>query len=286
MFSKEKVRPFLKWAGGKYRLVETICSQLPEGKRLIEPFVGSGAVFLNTEFERYLLADINPDLIDLYQRLQQQGPDFIDFSESWFQKKWNSEKQYYRLRKRFNTLKACDEKAALFIYLNRHGYNGLCRYSTKGIFNVPFGQYVRPYFPRKEMHYFWKKSKKATFVCCDFETVLKRARKGNTVYCDPPYVPLSKTAHFTQYDRARFSQSDQHRLAMVAAHLAQRGVDVVVSNHSNEETQRLYKNASITTFSVTRTISCQGNQRKKANELLALFSSRPKNSVKEGKISH
>ncbi len=271
MRSGELVRPFLKWAGGKFRLIDRIADNLPQGKRLIEPFLGSGAVFLNTHFDHYLLADINPDLIHLYQTIQKDGKDFIDYCESFFQPKYNREKQYYQFREEFNQIPQGTKKAALFLYLNRHGYNGLCRYNLKGGFNVPFGKYKRPYFPRKELIHFWQKSQKATFVCEDFEKVMKRARRGHVVYCDPPYVPISPTAYFTSYAQTGFSLHDQERLALQAWKLSERGVTVVISNHENEFTRSLYEDAKILSFPVRRFISCNGSQRGHADELLAIY---------------
>ena len=145
------MKPFLKWAGGKYRIIDKIISALPKKKTLIEPFVGSGAVFLNTEYENYILADTNTDLISLYLILQEHGIEFIRFTESLFSDTNNHEKVFYELRNEFNITKDVERKAAIFVYLNRHCFNGLCRYNSKGEFNVPFGRYSKPYFPFQEM---------------------------------------------------------------------------------------------------------------------------------------
>ncbi|MCO7225711.1 Dam family site-specific DNA-(adenine-N6)-methyltransferase [Pleionea sp. CnH1-48] len=252
-------------------MLDRICAELPAGKKLIEPFLGSGSVFLNTDYERYLLADINPDLIHLYKTLKKEGRSFVEYSKELFQPKYNKARKYYELREEFNEIEASARKAALFLYFNRHGYNGLCRYNLDGGFNVPFGKYKRPYFPENEMLYFWKKSKKATFVSADFEDVLKRARRGNVVYCDPPYVPLSPTAYFTSYAKHGFSLHDQERLAHRAERLAARGVCVVVSNHENAFTRDIYQSADISSFPVRRFISCNGKQRDQAQEVLAVF---------------
>jgi DNA adenine methylase len=155
--------------------------------------------------------------------------------------------------------------------MNRHGYNGLCRYNLKGQFNVPFGRYKKPYFPRKELLHFWQKSQRATFVCEDFAQVMKRARRGNVVYCDPPYVPISPTAYFTSYAQTGFSLHDQERLALLACKLSQRSVTVVISNHENEFTRSLYQDAKIVSFPVRRSISCHGSKRGEADELLAIY---------------
>lgn len=267
-----KIRPFLKWPGGKYRLIEKIVSLLPKGKQLVEPFVGSGAVFLNTHFDKYLLNDANPDLINLYQILQKEGIYFIEACRSLFITKNNTERQYYRFRNQFNCSKDLLERSALFLYLNRHGYNGLCRYnSRKGEFNVPFGRYVKPYFPETEMQQFYQKAKKAVFICEDFTSTLKRAKIGSVIYCDPPYVPLSKTAAFTAYRAGGFSLDEQRQLAVLSTELATLGIPVLLSNHSNAFTRALYHGAITTQFDVQRFISCK-SKRKSVLELLALYS--------------
>jgi len=145
------IRPFLKWAGNKYRIIDRVRSSLPKGKRLVEPFAGSCAVFLNTNYENYLINDNNPDLIHLYNILKKEGAAFIKKCRYYFTPKFNDEEQYYKLRKKFNETSDKHKRAILFVYLNRHGYNGLCRYNLKGGYNVPFVRYKSPYFPENEM---------------------------------------------------------------------------------------------------------------------------------------
>jgi DNA adenine methylase len=270
---KTSTRPFLKWAGSKYRVLEHIHEMLPEGQRLIEPFAGSGAVFLNTDFARYLLADTNADLINLYQTLQQQGERFVSECERMFQPRTNQEDYYYRRREEFNRCNDPLRKAVLFIYLNRHGYNGLCRYNATGIFNVPFGRYKRPYFPANELLAFYHKSARAEFVHLDFDAVMQSAQIGDVVYCDPPYVPLSSSANFTCYSAGGFDMPQQQRLADLAEQTRQRGIPVLISNHNTHFTRKAYRSANnIKRFSVRRFISCNGGKRQNAGELLALFS--------------
>ncbi|TQV89724.1 Dam family site-specific DNA-(adenine-N6)-methyltransferase [Aliikangiella coralliicola] len=263
-------RPFLKWAGGKYRLLDKLAPHL-KGRKLIEPFVGSGAVFLNQDFERYLLGDINPDLINLYQCLKQEKRKFINYARSFFNQENNSQKAYLQFREEFNNGLKGRRRAALFVYLNRHGFNGLCRYNKSGGFNVPFGRYVKPYFPEKEMYHFLVKAKQAKFVCGDFVALMNRSRRGDVVYCDPPYVPLSPTASFTSYAAQGFSYDQQVELAYRAKHLSERGVKVIISNHDNAITRQIYEDAKIEAFPVRRFISCDGNKRGNASELLAIY---------------
>lgn len=267
-----KCRPFLKWPGGKYRLLGPIDQCLPKGKQLIEPFVGAGAVFLNTDYAHYILNDINADLINLYKILQKDGLEFITYCKQYFKTRFNTEKNYYRLREQFNESQDLYQRSALFLYLNRHGFNGLCRYNMgKKEFNVPFGQYLKPYFPEKEMKYFHEKAQRAIFVSEDFSDTLKRAKKESVVYCDPPYVPLSETAKFTSYHVSGFSMQQQQQLADLARSLALKGIPVLISNHNHALTQSLYAGAKITELEVRRLISCQADKRQNVSELLALF---------------
>ena len=199
-------KPFLKWAGGKAKLVPFICENFPAGrphKRLIEPFAGSAAVSLALEFDAYLLNDANPDLIGLFQTLKREGQAFVGYARSFFNAENNSESRFYELRERFNDSQNTIERSALFVYLNRHAFNGLCRYNSKGAFNVPFGRYAAPYFPETEMLGFVAKSDRIELLCGDFQVALNQAPADDIVYCDPPYVPLSETASFTAYAKGQ-----------------------------------------------------------------------------------
>jgi DNA adenine methylase len=269
---KAAVRPFLKWAGGKLRIVDRIQAVLPPGKRLIEPFAGSGALFLNTDYPMYLLADINGDLINLYRQLQAGGAAFVDYCATFFTAEANTAEVYYIRRNHFNTLTDGAEKAALFLYLNRHGYNGLCRYNGTGRFNVPFGRYRVPYFPRVEMLAFLARAGRVELAVAPFTATMERAEPGDVVYCDPPYVPLSTTAHFTSYSADRFGPEEQRLLAAKAAELTHRGVAVVISNHDTSTTRMLYAGAvRHLYFPVARHISRDGANRTAVNEVLAIY---------------
>jgi len=269
----QNCKPFLKWPGGKYRLTDRIKKKLGQGKRLVEPFVGSAAVFLNTDYEKYLLADTNQDLINLYRYLQSEGPVFIAYCKTFFTRKNNAEDKYYKLREEFNTSSDSRLKSALFLYLNRHCYNGLCRYNSKGEFNTPFGRYSRPYFPAKEMLIFFQKAENVDFVCAGFSETMRQATKHDVVYCDPPYVPLSKTANFTAYAASGFNWEDQIALTDWASRLSAKGVQVVISNHNTPTARELYleAGAKMEKFKVRRTISCNTGERNLVGELLAVF---------------
>ncbi|AIW20107.1 MULTISPECIES: Dam family site-specific DNA-(adenine-N6)-methyltransferase [Vibrio] len=268
----KKQRAFLKWAGGKYGLVEDIQRYLPEGRKLVEPFVGAGSVFLNTDYEQYLLADINPDLINLYNLLKESPEAYISEAKRWFVPENNRKEAYLSIRAQFNATDDVMYRSLAFLYMNRFGFNGLCRYNKKGGFNVPFGSYKKPYFPEAELEFFAKKAKKATFVCESYTDTFKRARKGSVVYCDPPYAPLSNTANFTSYAGNGFTLDDQAALADVAERAAkERHIPVLISNHDTTLTRRLYHGAELNVVKVKRTISRNGAGRNKVDELLALF---------------
>lgn len=265
-------KPFLKWAGGKHKLVPFIQQHLPKnGKRLIEPFAGSAALSCALDFDAYLLNDTNADLIALFQMLRQEKQSFIEYTRSFFVAGNNQEKRFYELREQFNDSQDSAERAALFIYLNRHAFNGLCRYNSRGEFNVPFGCYKLPYFPEKEMQGFISKSGRMELVHGDFQMALMKAGADDIVYCDPPYVPLSETASFTAYARGGFDLDDQSRLAVIAKQIAPQSQGVLISNHDTALTRQLYQDARLETVTVQRNIAAKGSSRQKVGELLAIY---------------
>lgn len=270
---KIKHRAFLKWAGGKYTLSDTINKLLPDGKRLIEPFIGAGSIFLNTDYDEYILNDINADLINLYKIVQHSPIKFIDDAARLFSKGNNTPESYYQLRKEFNATDDKYYRSLLFLYMNRHGYNGLCRYNKSGGYNVPFGKYKKPYFPREELEYFSEKSEKATFVCQGYRSIIDNAKDDDVIYCDPPYVPLSTTASFTSYAGNGFGLDEQADLANAAEEIIKKvKTSVLISNHDTIWTRKIYEHANkIKSIQVARTISQKGGGRKKAAELLALY---------------
>jgi len=266
-------KPFLKWAGAKRQLVRRLKGLLPlEGRRFFEPFVGSGVVFLNTRYPANLLSDSNQDIISLYSVLKAKRQEFINDCRRLFTPKHNSADKFYELREEFNRSKDRERRSALFVYLNRHCFNGLCRYNKKGGFNTPFGRYDQVYFPAEEMLAFAEKLKTARLQRLDFRKALPQAGEGDVVYCDPPYTPLTATANFTNYAAGGFGQQDQRDLHALALAASERGAFVVISNHDTEFTQGLYKGAArLEEVLVSRTISCDGQNRNKAKELIAVF---------------
>ena len=272
--TKTKSRPFLKWAGGKYRLTDEINRLLPKRKQcLVEPFVGAGAVFLNSYFERYILADINPDLIHLFNIVKQDVEGYIQACKPvFFHPDANTESYYYTKRQEFNQSTDVFQRAVLFLYLNRFGFNGLCRYNSKNEFNVPFGAYKTHYFPEEELRFFAAKAQSAVFICADFQQTFEMADEDCVIYCDPPYAPISQNSNFTNYSGNEFSIAHQRDLANLAKDtVKQRNVQVVISNHDTPFTREIYQGAKIRRLKVQRSISQAPHKRVKVRELIAVF---------------
>ncbi|HDT6027587.1 TPA: Dam family site-specific DNA-(adenine-N6)-methyltransferase [Enterobacter cloacae subsp. cloacae] len=265
-------RPFLKWAGGKYSLLPELDRLIPAGKRLVEPFVGGGSVFLNSEkHESYLLADVNADLINLYQMLEVDHIRVCSLAKILFERA-NSEEAYKELRDEFNNQRmGAPERAAAFLFLNRHCFNGLIRYNRDGFFNVGWCKYEAPYFPEIEIKAFKQKSHKCVFLNAGYRRTLALAGEGDVVYCDPPYEPLPGTAGFTNYAAGGFSWADQISLAesCVAAH--QRGAKVLISNSTAPRVIELYEQHGFTLHHVRgrRAISSKGSARETAKDIVA-----------------
>ena len=248
-----------------------------DGDRLVEPFVGSGAVFLNLpRFRRLLLADANADLVALYRHVLTDPDGLLDEARALFTPSHNTREAYERLRGEFNAAAIGDPgRAARFIYLNRHGFNGLCRYNSSGGFNVPFGRYAGPTLPEIELRGMHRRLAEADVVDilhADFRVVFtEHLRDGDVVYADPPYVPLSATASFTSYSAEGFSETNQQELASAAYAASRRGIPVLLSNHDLPIVRALYDGASVTSFPVRRSISRDGATRGDVAEVLALY---------------
>jgi len=264
--------PFLKWLGGKRRLAIRILLLLPSEGRLIEPFVGAGSVFLASEHAGLILNDSNADLMTIYTALQHEPAALIAEAKGLFSGEYLSEASFYNLREEFNNLGPGLRRAALFIYLNRHGYNGLCRYSAKGRFNTPWGKpTVTPYFPENE---FWAAAARlegATLICGDFEAAFAQVRSGDAVFCDPPYLSLEGKDSFTKYDGHGFGIKDHERLASLAREACARGATVAICNHGTAQARNLYVGSEITACLVARSISASTAQRTPASEIIAVF---------------
>jgi len=264
-------KPFLKWAGAKTQIIPLLLSHFENKTRLVEPFVGSGAVFLGTNYETYLLNDNNPDLIELFTFLRDECEELISQCSNLFVDKFNDEEQFYKLRTEFNdtNIKSI-RKSAIFVYLNRHCFNGLCRYNAKGKFNVPFGRYKKVNLQEEAMRLFSAKAEKCIFTNNDFYSLEEEITLNDIVYCDPPYLPISKSANFTAYSKS-FNLTDQERLVEFALRLISKGAKVVISNHDTDEARELYKDANIFSIDVRRNISSKKETRGNVKEIIAVF---------------
>jgi DNA adenine methylase len=271
--SKTK-RTFLKWAGNKTSVVHRLHPYILSHHRLVEPFAGSCAVSLNIDCYKYWLNDLNKDLINCYNFIIGNDSAISKLKEL-FTPENNTGIRYYELRNLFNRTNNSDEKAILFIWLNRHCFNGLCRYNSKGEFNSPFGYYENPYFPEEEIKMFKQHFRSAKFTNLSYEAVLKNCKKGDLVYCDPPYLPLSKSANFTAYAGNKFGIEEHKELVRHIERTIKKGVDVIISNHHTPVSKNLYRHAAkIELFKVKRLISSKTKSRLPVEELLAVFKHR------------
>ncbi|WP_433689743.1 DNA adenine methylase [Kosakonia cowanii] len=267
-------RPFLKWAGGKYSLLHELDLLIPAGARLIEPFVGGGSVFLNSrKHESFLLADANPDLINLYQMLA-AVPEQVTLLARQLFAEMSDEPGYFSVRQAFNAQQMTGPaRAAAFLYLNRHCFNGLIRYNRAGEFNVGWGKKTGPYFPDKELLAFAAVAPSCVFMNAGYRRTLSLAGEGDVVYCDPPYEPLPGTAGFTNYSAGGFVWADQVALveSCVAAH--QRGARVVISNSTAPRLIELYEQHGFTLHHVSarRSISSKASTRENAADIVAIL---------------
>lgn len=255
----EAVKPPLKWAGGKrWQLPELLpCWAALPGRRLVEPFCGGLAVTTGLNPERALLNDINPHVINFYQWLKKELA--IEFPMV------NGEAEYYDARTRFNELLSTGrantaEAAGLFYYLNRTGYNGLCRFNSKGGFNVPFGSYKRINY-RTDFSEYQRAFKGWMFTSMDFEQL--ELEPSDFVYADPPY-----DVDFTHYSKGGFGWEDQQR---AAEWLTRHKGPLILSNQATPRIVKLYRalKYDLKFLDAPRRISCTGD-RTPAAEVLAL----------------
>jgi DNA adenine methylase len=281
-------KTFLKWAGNKTKVLPHLIPHIGYPKRYCEPFGGSLAVALNIIAEQYILNDVNRDLIAIYQNLVNPNDDrFIQDCEELFIPENNTREAYLELREHFNQATDTIERARLFIYLNKHCFNGLSRYNSKGMFNVPYGREImnqvkgekeiqNAYFPKEEMmdfrmHFLSKQLVRFTSLSFENSSLYEDLKAGDVVYFDPPYVPISNTANFTNYTTDGFTSDQQVQLAQLAESLASKGIKVIITNHDVPITREFYKNATIYPIQVTRTVAAKSSSRKKANELIAVY---------------
>jgi DNA adenine methylase len=272
----QAAKPFLKWAGGKGQLLHSLTPLIPtEFNDYFEPFLGGGAMFFylinqNLIQKKAYLSDINADLINVYKCLQVNAKLVLTkllYHKVNYMK--DRTKYYYTLRgTRFDDE---FERAAQFVTLNKTCYNGLYRVNRTGMFNVPMGRYKRPsIFDPSNL-----KSVSAALnvvdvkiECTDYRNILQKASKGDFVYLDPPFSPMSKTSNFTAYTAEGFDARDQTNLAKIFSSLNNRKCLVVLSNSDTELVRELYEKFEITTVPTRRSINCNSRRRGGSTELI------------------
>lgn len=269
------MKSHLKWPGGKARLAKRVESLLGGGTRLVEPFVGSGAVFLGLPFASALLGDADADLIVLHRAVQQDVDAVVAAARALFVPANNGPEAYRRLRDEFNAGGLPPvEQAARMLYLNRHGFNGLWRRNRAGAYNVAFGHPEAPEVPEAALRAFAAKAAGAVIRHQGFEATFAEVLPGDAVYCDPPYTPLGGSSCFTGYS-APFGPAEHERLAVLCAEAAARGIRVVLSEHDlpvvRERCLAAWPDVRFETVQVRRSISCDGGNRFLASEIFAVF---------------
>ncbi|WP_279050070.1 DNA adenine methylase [Cedecea davisae] len=287
------INSIVKWPGGKGRVIPDLLQHLPKGDCLVEPFVGGASVFLNTDYRRYVLGDINPDLINLYRQVTSWPDEVINAGRRMFQV-FCTPDGYIDVRDSFNadrldSMEAIglysdgpDEKrinrAAEFLFLNRHCYGGMVRYNRRGGFNVPYDkdkQSKPQFFPEASIRLFAEKANdtKAIFLCCPYQNTLKVMTGGDTtIYCDPPYVPTSKTANFTQYYSEPFGEKEHRQLAAALMETNRTtGARIVISNSDTPLTREIYHAFNLHEIDVQRSVAAKPADRKKAGEVIGVL---------------
>jgi DNA adenine methylase len=264
--------PFVKWAGGKGRLLSQLRPLLPPGvdhMRHVEPFVGGGALFFSRRPKRALLTDINPALVGTYTAIRDDVKGVIDTLRRLAS--GHSKESYYEVRERYNQGRriSTSKRAAMFIYLNKTCFNGLHRVNRKGEFNVPVGSYKNPRILNEEgLRAASEALQGANLRCASFEALVRNAKPGDFVYFDPPYEPVSDTASFTSYARDGFSREDQTRLRDVYKELDRRGCKLMLSNSDVPFIRELYADFEIHTVAAPRAINCNASKRGKVSEVV------------------
>ena len=268
-------KPFLKWAGGKRQLLPQLLRALEAAGdfgNYHEPFLGGGALFFAMARKglrsdrKYFLSDINQNLLDAYAGVRDDVEKVIELLEQ--HRIDHSEGYFYELRAHVPDEIA--RKAARIIYLNKTCFNGLYRENSKGEFNVPFGRHKNPLIcDEANLRAVSETLRSATLSAKPFDRITDDIRRGDLVYFDPPYAPISRTSDFTAYAKEGFGYREHGKLAELAADLATRGVKVVLSNSLTEFTKDLYDQFYITEVSVHRIIGSFTERRGEITEVLA-----------------
>ena len=254
-------KPILKWAGGKTQMLEDLLPKVPSSYgRYIEPFLGGGAMFFALQPEQAVIADSNPELINLYRQVANHVDDVV----CQLKKYENTQEMFYAVRGQDWTMLPEAEAAARTIFLNKTCFNGLYRVNKKGRFNVPFGKYKNPKICDEEgLKAASAALKKAEIVCGDYLLVLEHyAQPGDFVFLDPPYLPISEYSDFKRYTKEQFYEEDHVELAKMVKTLHERGCHVILTNSNHPLVHELYAPFTIDVIQTKRHISCNGSTRK------------------------
>ncbi len=288
---KKSPLPFLKWAGGKRKLAPIIIGAFPKNfdpaiNRFYEPFVGGGALTFalgNKESELFVpgknihISDMNPDLINTYKVIR----DDLDALIAELRKfeKLNDSDSFYKIRAA--NYEGNAKQAARFIYLNKTCFNGLWRVNSSGAFNVPFGRYKNPnILDRDNLILCHERLQGAKISLGSFDEISLKSAKGDVVYFDPPYIPLTKTAAFSQYAKEDFGLLDQEHLSKTIRELGKKGVKVILSNSDTRLTRDIFSGTLVLRqISVARTISANASTRKAVHEIIGTNYNPPKDSI-------
>jgi len=272
MSKNRLIQPVLKWAGGKRQLLSEIDKYIPNRiTTYYEPFIGGGAVLFDMQPKKAIINDFNSELINVYLTIKNNVDELIvDLTTHK-----NEEDYYYKVREMDRTgeleLLTDVQKASRIIFLNKTCYNGLFRVNAQGQFNTPFGKYKNPNIVNdivlKAVSKYLNEND-VTLINGDFEESLFGIRKGNFVYFDPPYFPLSDSSSFTGYTLDGFSKDDQIRLKKVCDKLNQKGIKFLLSNSSAPFILDLYKDYKIEMVGATRSINSVGESRGEVQEVL------------------
>jgi DNA adenine methylase len=265
--------PIIKWVGGKTRLLPELLARFPERiGRYFEPFAGGAALFFRTAPRRAVLSDSNADLIALYTAVQKDVASVIRRLQH--HREAHDERHYYAMRENWNQHHQTwsnAERAAAFIYLNKTCFNGLWRVNRAGEFNVPIGRYIDPPIcvpdTLRAAHAVLARTE---LRCGDYQTAVADAARGDFVYFDPPYDPVTPTANFTSYSAIGFGPDDQRALAETARKLVARGCQVMLSNSDTLFIRSIYKGFEIDRVKCARAINSNAAKRGDVDEVIIM----------------
>lgn len=256
-----QAKPILKWAGGKTQMLNDLLPKVPSSYgRYIEPFFGGGAMFFALQPENAIIADSNPELINMYRQVAANVDEIIQYLKKYE----NTSEMFYTVREQDWTQLPKAEAAARTIFLNRTCFNGLYRVNKQGKFNVPYGKYANPKICDEDgLKAASEALKKAEILCGDYLLVLDHyAQPGDFVFLDPPYLPISEYADFKRYTKEQFYEEDHVELAKIIMRLQERGCHIILTNSNHPLVHELYAPFTIDVIQTKRHISCNGSTRK------------------------